>query len=224
MKARVIQKRRTPARKARKARVAKSNMRQKKRISRQRALPQKPQTRQVTTKRASLQVLPNLLVTYDPNKSHTAKKEVQHLLETIRESPRIEETEISGIFQVTVQNPREAIKKLANLCKESANQFSCTFHWTPIDRWCKSDTAEMQHAIKSLADDIRDDEKWKMLIEKRHFDMHERDLIKSLTTVVNKPRVDLDNPDKIIKVDILGTKAGISLLKKDEWLNVSNYK
>jgi len=36
--------------------------------------------------------------------------------------------------------------------------------------------------------------------------------------------VDLKNPDRIIRVDIVGNDAGISLLNKDEMLNIPSLK
>jgi tRNA(Ser,Leu) C12 N-acetylase TAN1 len=45
-----------------------------------------------------------------------------------------------------------------------------------------------------------------------------------LTDVVDRPNVDLNNPDKIIRVDIIGKDAAISLLKKQELLNTSSFK
>jgi tRNA(Ser,Leu) C12 N-acetylase TAN1 len=46
-------------------------------------------------------------------------------------------------------------------------------------------------------------------------------LILKLTEVIDRPKVDLQNPDKIIKVEVIGNKAGLALLGKDELLNVA---
>ena len=167
---------------------------------------------------------PNLLVTFDPNKAASAKEEIQQLLREVNESGRIEETNISGVFQVAVSNPKELVRKLNSLCRNSPDKFSRTFHWTPVDRWCSSNVDTMANTVQELANNISDNEKWKMLIEKRNYDLHERDLVIKLTEKINKPNVDLKNPDKIIKVDILGDRAGISVLRSDELLNVTHFK
>ena len=49
-------------------------------------------------------------------------------------------------------------------------------------------------------------------------------MIMKLTEVIDKPKVDLSNPDKIVQVEIVGKQAGISLLAKDELLEVSKLK
>ena len=45
-------------------------------------------------------------------------------------------------------------------------------------------------------------------------------LIVKLTDVVDRKNVDLNKPKKIIKVEIIGKNAGISLLEPDELLIV----
>ena len=79
----------------------------------------------------------------------------------------------------------------------------------------------MQKAIKSLVPKIKKDEKWMMDIEKRYYDkMDYKELILKLTDVVDREKIDLKKPKKIIKVEIVGKDAGISLLEPDEMLLV----
>jgi len=59
-----------------------------------------------------------------------------------------------------------------------------------------------------------------MDLHKRHFDMGSTEVIMKLTEVVDKPKVDLENPQKIIEVQIIGKKAGLALLNKDEIFSV----
>jgi len=69
---------------------------------------------------------------------------------------------------------------------------------------------------------IKKDEKWMMDIEKRYYDKLDfKELIVKLTDVVDREKIDLKKPQKIIKVEIVGKEAGISLLEPDEMLLVS---
>ena len=166
----------------------------------------------------------NLLVTFDPNKTVSAKQEVENLLKEINENFDIEETNVNGVFKIKVNNSRGAVRKLIELCRNNPDKFSRTFRWIPIDKWCKSDINEMRNVIKNVCNEISNEDKWKMDLEKRQHEAHERDLIIKLTEIVDKPNVDLKNPDKIIKVDIIGNEAGISILRRDEVLNVVDFK
>lgn len=167
---------------------------------------------------------PNLLVTFDPNKPASAKEEIQNLLRELNESVKIEDSGIGGVFKLTVSDSRKAVRKLSELCRNSPDKFNRTFHWVPIDRWCSSDVERMQQAIRELANNIDDNEKWKLSLERRNYPLHERELMIKLTEVIDKPNVDLKNPDKIIRVDILGERAGIAVLRSDELFNVMHFK
>ena len=80
----------------------------------------------------------------------------------------------------------------------------------------------MQKAVKSLVPKIGENEKWKMDLEKRHYHKLEyEELIVKLTDVVDRRKIDLKKPKKIIKVEIIGNNAGISLLEPGELLAVS---
>ena len=100
--------------------------------------------------------------------------------------------------------------------------FEHTFRWIPIDKWIATNVKAMQKEIKKLQKGIRKSDKWKMELHKRHFDeIQSTELITKLTEVVDKPKVDLDNPQKIIEVQIMGKKTGLALLNKDEILSLA---
>ena len=167
----------------------------------------------------------NLLVTHDPNHAGLAKEEIIAVLKQLKIEPEFLKSKIEGLFQITLKEPKSVVKKLIAVCKKDPSIFRVTFHWVPIDNWCKSTIEDMQKTIKSLVKDIKEKDKWKMDITKRCYEKyHITELIMKLTDVVDRPKVDLKNPDKIIKVDIIGNDAGISLLNKDEILNIPALK
>ena len=63
-----------------------------------------------------------------------------------------------------------------------------------------------------------------MNLSKRNYEANTKELIVKLTDPIDRPNVDLKNADKIMQVEIIGKKAGISLLKKDELLEVAKLK
>ncbi len=167
----------------------------------------------------------NLLVTYDPNHAGLAKEEITAILKQLKTEPEFLKSEVDGLFQITIKEPKEIVKKLVGICKKDPAMFRTTFHWVPVDNWCKSTIEDMQKTIKGLVKGINEKDKWKMDIAKRCYEKyHTTELIMKLTEVVDKPKVDLKNPDKIIRVDIIGNDAGISLLNKDEILNIPALK
>ena len=167
----------------------------------------------------------NLLITFEPTHAGRAKEEVESLLKDAKEKAKYIESGIQGMFGVAVKDARKIVKKAREEAKKNPEKFSVTYHYIPIDKWCKTDIKEMQKIIKDLAKNIKDKEKWKLNLNKRQYDkMHSKELILKLTEVIEKPNVDLDKPDKIIQVEIIGNKAGFALLGKDELLDLSNFR
>ncbi len=167
----------------------------------------------------------NMIVTFDPNHRGTAELELREVLKQVGEKPRIGQTEVEGLFKVAVANARAAVTKIRNLCRSNPNLFSVTHHYTPIDQWCQSDVAAMQKAIRTASQGIGQSEKWKMGLNKRHWDKLEGvQLIIKLTDVVERKNVDLDNPGKIVQVEIIGKEAGVALLTPQDIVDVAKEK
>ena len=164
----------------------------------------------------------NLLVTHDPSRAGSSKEEVEKALKAVKQKGKFLKSEIDGVFNLRVSNPKKLVKSLGKL-KNKKKMFEHTFRWIPIDKWIAANVKTMQKEIKKLQQGIRKTEKWKMDLQKRHFDqMQSTELIMKLTEAVEKPKVDLDNPQKIIEVQIIGKKAGLALLNKDELLTVGH--
>ena len=124
-------------------------------------------------------------------------------------------------FEYSYSENPQLVKKLKAISKKDRDLFGKTYRYVPIDKWVKSTVPDMQKAIKSLVPKIKKDEKWMMDIEKRYYDkMDYKELILKLTDVVDREKIDLKKPKKIIKVEIVGKDAGISLLEPDEMLLV----
>ncbi len=160
----------------------------------------------------------NLLITYEPTHKGSSEEEVKALLGKVGKNVQLTASPVEGVFLAKVDKPKAAVKELRKLCEKDPDRFAYTNRWVPVDKWVKADIKEMTKTIGELGAKIDQDEKWKLDLSKRQFDAP-KDIIIKLTDLVDRPNVDLKNPDKIIQVEILGKKAAISLLNKDEVLN-----
>src|SRR3989338_574432 len=82
------------------------------------------------------------------------------------------------------------IVKSLSKLRKKKGMFQFTFYWVPVEKWVSSGVNTLQKEIKKL------------------------------TAAVDKPKVDLEKPQKIIEVQIIGKKAGLALLNKDEILRI----
>ncbi len=166
----------------------------------------------------------NLLVTFNPSHEGSAKAEVMAVLDQIGEKAEFVGPELEGVFLLQVSEPKSVVKKLIDLCKNDSTKFEFTFNWVPIETWCSSKMEDMLKEMEKINERMSDEETWKMELNKRQYEGRPLDLIMKLTEKIEKRKVDLENPQKIIRVEIIGDKAGISLLNSDELLSVQKLK
>lgn len=169
----------------------------------------------------------NLLVTYDRINRSPARNEVQQVLKEVGvENPLFLRSKVRSLFKIFVDlDPKEVTKKLDALCREDPSKFWYTYHWVPIETWCPSTLEEMSKVVKQFAERILPEERWRIRVNKRFYEKyHTQELIERLAELVDRPNVDLDDPDKTIRIEILGKEAALSLLKPKEHFSVNAVK
>lgn len=158
----------------------------------------------------------NLVVTYSPAHPGKAEREVRALLGEFG-GFEIADASTPGVFLVSVENPQSVVSRLRKLPRDS---FETTFKWVPIEKWVRADVGEIGNVLKSYSSRIVEGESWRLVLFKRQYDGHSTpELIQLLTDNIDRENVDLRNADRLVVVEIIGGKAGLSLLKKDEYLD-----
>jgi tRNA(Ser,Leu) C12 N-acetylase TAN1 len=168
----------------------------------------------------------NLLVTFHPNQAGLAEREVRKRVEEVGgQVEDIERSSIDGVLCVRLEgDAKQIVSSLQSEFQESPEMLAHTYHWVPIDVWVKADEDIMIDAVKDLAQGIGESEKWMMHVHKRHHPKHSEELMLTLTDPIRKGKVDLKHPEKIIAVEVLGSMAGLSLLAKDQLINVNRLR
>jgi tRNA acetyltransferase TAN1 len=81
----------------------------------------------------------------------------------------------------------------------------------------------VKRAATELAATIGENETFRVTVEKRFTSLHSRDLIEAVATGIDR-KVDLENPDKILLIEIVGGLTGMSLIKPSSVLAVLKEK
>jgi len=160
----------------------------------------------------------NLLVSCPWAATHKAKREIAYLLQRLGDQqPKIKPTAACGILGVKTRlDPREVVQALQKLQSQNPVFFQHTLKWIPIDSWVNSDIESMKAGVEFVKDRIKHGERWRMTVEKRRYTLyHKIDIIRELAQLVDE-KVDLTKPDKILRIDIIGKYAGISVLLPHE--------
>ncbi|MCE5296842.1 MAG: THUMP domain-containing protein [Euryarchaeota archaeon] len=168
----------------------------------------------------------NMLVTFRPNEKGHAEDEMRARLKDVNvHVESVEETNVEGVFEVLILgDPKKVVRDLRFLCIDAPELFLHTHHWVPIERWVDPYIDEMVRAAKEYEKEIKDGERWMLHLHKRHIGKHSADLIEKLTAPINRGKVDLEKPEKILVVEILGDRAGMSLVRSDELLDVGKIR
>ena len=160
----------------------------------------------------------NLLVSCSLGMCRAARMEILKVLKTLGdEKPVVRRTIARGIMGVkTNLDPKHVAQELRKLFVDDPLVFQHTLKWVPVDLWTYSDMESMKDAVLKLRDKIHSGERWRMTIEKRRYTRHHKiEIITELAELIDE-KVDLKNPDKILRIDIIGNYAGVSVLAPQE--------
>ena len=167
----------------------------------------------------------NLIITCQRNLEDPTILEIQNMLERFGDTEAIiEKTVFSGIIQVqtsldnikVIDNFREIIDDEPWLIKYCSRII-------PIQKECESKLEEITKVAIELSEIMKDDETYRITIEKRHSSLHTKEIISSIAdSIPNK--VSLENSDWEIVIQVLRNKTGISVIPPDTILSVDQQK
>ena len=168
----------------------------------------------------------NLLVTYHGGLEGLGETEVRaRLQEAGGILEELKRSEIDGVFVCRVSgDAKKVVADVRTICIGAPDLFQETHHWTPVERWVKAEPGEMAAAAGELGMGIGQNDRWMLVLRKRRTQLHTMDLIKLLTDPVDRGKVDLKHPDKMLVVEIMGDVAGMSLVTKEQMLDVNKVR
>ena len=167
----------------------------------------------------------NLLATTWRGNEENACSELWYLLGEIGDSaPTVNKTGVAGLIAAkTAFNPFEVIEKFRKILHERSYEFRYTLRIIPIEKVVRTDLGEIQRAATELSSKIGEDETFRVTVEKRFTETPTRDIIEAAAANIER-EVDLNNPDKILLIEVVGRLTGLSVIKPNEILAVMKEK
>lgn len=167
----------------------------------------------------------NLLITTSRGNEDEACSEIWYLLGEIGDTAvTVDKTGVAGLIAAkTAFNPFEVVEKLRAILKERPYEFRYTLRVIPIEKVVRTNLGEIQRVVTELAGKIKENETFRVTVEKRFTEISTTDLIEAAAAHVER-KVNLNNPDKIIQVEVVGGLTGISVLKPTDILAVMKEK
>ncbi len=137
---------------------------------------------------------------------------------------KVDKTGIRGVVVAkTALNPVEVIQKFRSILLERPYEFRFSLRILPIDKVIQTNLEDVKAAAVELTSKLEDNETFRVTVEKRFTSIHSRDFIEAVATEV-KNKVELENPDKVLLIEVLGGYTGLALIKPNDIISVMKEK
>ena len=117
----------------------------------------------------------------------------------------------------------KAVHDLRGLLEERPWEFKYTLKLVPIQSVSEAKVDAIQSSALALAQKIGENETFRITVEKRHTGLSSKTIIDTIAKKVDR-KVNLENPDRIIVIDVIGDLAGVALVRSDDILSVEREK
>jgi len=167
----------------------------------------------------------NLLVTTARGNEEDACSEIWYLLGEIGDSAaKVEKTGITGLIAAkTAFDPFEVIEKFRAILKEKPYEFRYSLRIIPVEKVVRTDLGEIQRLATELGSKIKENESFRVTVEKRFTTTSTSDIIEAAAAIIER-RVDLNHPDKIVLIEVVGGLTGVSVVKPADVLSIMKEK
>jgi len=159
----------------------------------------------------------NLLVTSSRFREDDAFDEILQLLDVLGDNdPSIEVSSVSGIILVdTILDPFQFVEDCKEMVRNEPWKFRYVLRVIPLEMNCKAELTEIYDIVNQLSRKIDVHETYRVLIEKRHSRLHSSEIISTVTSKL-KMKVNLDDPNWIVLIQIVKMVAGVSILRPSQ--------
>lgn len=156
---------------------------------------------------------------------NTAGSEVYTLLAEFGDSKaKISRTEVSGILLVeTVLSHQEVIETLKKIIEDEPWRVRSMLRIFPIEQVIETNIEEIVGAIQPILEKIGEDETFRVTVEKRQSDLSRKEIIDTIASKITR-KVDLENPNWVVLVEVIGNKTGVSVINPSHIISVTKSK
>ncbi|HLE74982.1 MAG TPA: THUMP domain-containing protein [Candidatus Bathyarchaeia archaeon] len=136
----------------------------------------------------------------------------------------VNKTGVRGLIAAkTTLDPYKVIEKFRAILQERPYEFRYALRIIPIEKVVRTDLEEIKRAATELAAKIGENEAFRVTVEKRFTSIHSRDFIEAAAADIQR-KADMENPDKILLIEVIGGLTGMSLIKPSDILAVVKEK
>ena len=134
--------------------------------------------------------------------------------------PIISDLEFSGLITaLTSLNAKDVIQKIKNILNDDPNFFQYILKIIPIDFVCETNVNVIKQIVQQNSNTFIDkNESFRISLKRRkHESINRNNFFDIIAENINN-KVDLENPNKIIRIEVLGNSCGITFLTPNDIL------
>ncbi len=167
----------------------------------------------------------NMIITCARHLEPETEEELCGILEEFGDSDvKVTITEMSGILTAeTKLDPIEVVRKIKEMVLDEPWSVRYCLRIIPIQKVIETKIEEIEKTVSEMSEEIIEGETYRISIEKRNSNLSSQEIIKKVATKI-KNKVSLEFPDKVVLIEILGNKTGVSILKKSDVLSIEKTK
>lgn len=167
----------------------------------------------------------NLIVTCPRHFESEASDEISEIVQEMGdEEPTITKSRLSGILMINTKiDPISISHKIREKIQDEPWSIRYILRIIPIQVWIRTDLEKIILESQKLSQKIQDNEKYRIVIEKRASDISSQEIITKVADLIKKD-VSLEEPDRIILIEIFGNDTGLSLIEQDDIVSIEKEK
>ncbi|MDA4125559.1 MAG: THUMP domain-containing protein [Thaumarchaeota archaeon] len=135
----------------------------------------------------------------------------------------IERSAYDGVLEVEAEDPKALLTFISEYVRSEPFKVRFMMRVIPVDQVVDTKLEEVVAAVKENASSIGPSESFRITIEARDSPYSAKQLIDAIADAVDR-KVNLENPDKVVLVQVFGEYTCVSVLSPNEILSVPKLK
>jgi tRNA acetyltransferase TAN1 len=136
---------------------------------------------------------------------------------------QIDKSPYDGMLEIEMENPRAFISFLREYVRSEPFRVHSILRLIPVDAVVDTNLDLIKAAAKQLSESIGENESFRITVEARDSPYSTKQLIDAIADVVDR-KVNLNSPDKILQLEILGEYAAMSVLNPGDLVSIVKLK
>lgn len=127
--------------------------------------------------------------------------------------PVVNVTKVAGLLTAeTSLDPFKVVEQLRKMLEDEPWKVGYVMRVIPVEEVVETRLERIAEAVERLAVKIPEDATYRVTVEKRHTQLSSRDIIEAAAKRVER-RVNLENPDWIVLIQVIGGVTGVAVIK-----------